>query len=65
MVAEHGHVTSVDETALLDEARELFAAKLSAVRAARSDADRLYPAYQHIVRRAAATDVGLSRWLTS
>ena len=65
VVAEHGHVTSVDETALLDEARELFAAKLSAVHAARSDADRLYPAYQHIVRRAAATDVGFSRWLTS
>ena len=27
VVAEHGHVTSVDESALLDEARELFAAQ--------------------------------------
>ena len=32
VVAEHGHVTSVDEAALLDEARELFAAKLPAIR---------------------------------
>jgi 5-methylthioadenosine/S-adenosylhomocysteine deaminase len=64
VVAEHGHVTSVDETALLDEARELFAAKLPAVQAARDGAVALFPAYQHVVRRAAATDVGFSRWLT-
>ena len=37
VVAEHGHVTSVDESALLDEARELFAAKLPAIRAARGE----------------------------
>ena len=54
VVAEHGHVTSVDEAALLDEARELFAAKLpGASGAAQASADRLFPAYQHIVRRAA------------
>jgi 5-methylthioadenosine/S-adenosylhomocysteine deaminase len=64
VVAEHGHVTGVDEAALLDEARELFATKLPAIRAARNNAHHLYPAYQHIVRRAAATDVGFSRWLT-
>ncbi|MET0475136.1 MAG: amidohydrolase family protein [Mycobacterium sp.] len=64
VVAEGGHVTSVDETALLDEARELFAAKLPALKAAREGAGRLFDAYQHIVRRAAATDVGFSRWLT-
>ncbi|MDT5175903.1 MAG: 5-methylthioadenosine/S-adenosylhomocysteine deaminase [Mycobacterium sp.] len=63
VVAEHGHVVTVDETALLDEARELFAAKLPAVQAARKSADSLFPAYQHIVRRAAATDVGFSRWV--
>jgi 5-methylthioadenosine/S-adenosylhomocysteine deaminase len=63
VVAEHGHVTSVDETGLLDEARELFAAKLPAVQAARRDADALLPAYRHVVRRAAATDVGFNRWL--
>ncbi|KAA0094770.1 amidohydrolase [Mycolicibacterium sp. P1-18] len=63
VVAEDGHVTSVDETALLDEARELFAAKLPAVQRARGEATDLVPAYQHIVRRAASTDVGFSRWL--
>ncbi|MET0703389.1 MAG: amidohydrolase family protein [Mycobacterium sp.] len=63
VVAEHGRVTSVDQTALLDEARELFAAKLPAISAARRSSDELYPAYQHIVRRAAATDVGFTRWL--
>ena len=64
VVAEHGHVTSVDETALLDEARELFAAKLPAIRGRPRQRRRAcIPAYQHIVRRAAATDVGFSRWL--
>lgn len=64
VVAEGGHVTSVDEQALLDEARELFAAKRPAIDAARGRADDLYPAFRHIVRRAAATDVGFTRWLT-
>jgi 5-methylthioadenosine/S-adenosylhomocysteine deaminase len=63
VVAEHGHVTTVDETALLDEARELFAGKLPAIQAARAGSDEVFGAYQHIVRRAAATDVGFSRWL--
>jgi 5-methylthioadenosine/S-adenosylhomocysteine deaminase len=65
IVAEHGHVTSVDESALLAEARELFAAKHPAVRAARGAAGKLLPAYRHIVRRAAATDVGFNRWVSS
>jgi 5-methylthioadenosine/S-adenosylhomocysteine deaminase len=63
VVAEHGHLTTVDEAALLDEAREVFAAKAPVLRAAQADADKLFPAYQHIVRRAAATDVGFSRWV--
>lgn len=63
VVAEDGHVTSVDETALLDEARELCAAKLPAIRSARATAEHLYPAYRHIVRRAATTDVGFTRWI--
>jgi 5-methylthioadenosine/S-adenosylhomocysteine deaminase len=63
VVAEHGNVTVVDEAALLDEAREVFAAKGPSLRAARAGADKLFPAYQHIVRRAAATDVGFSRWV--
>jgi 5-methylthioadenosine/S-adenosylhomocysteine deaminase len=64
VVAENGHVTTVDETALLDEARDLFAARRPAIEAARAGAADLFPAYQHIVRRAAATDVGFTRWLT-
>ena len=63
VVAEDGHVTTVDETAILDEVRELFAAKLPAIQAARKASGELYPAYQHIVRRAAATGVGFTRWL--
>jgi 5-methylthioadenosine/S-adenosylhomocysteine deaminase len=55
----------VDESALLGEARELFAAKLPAIRAARDSANQLFPVYQHIVRRAAATDVGFNRWVAS
>jgi 5-methylthioadenosine/S-adenosylhomocysteine deaminase len=63
IVAEHGHVVSVDEEALLDEARELFAAKLPRVEAARREAEALVPAYQGMVRQAAATDVGFTRWV--
>ena len=63
VVAEHGHVTTVDEAALLDEARELFAAKRPRCAPHTPSADKLFPAYQHIVRRAAATDVGFSRWV--
>ncbi|MFI7587341.1 amidohydrolase family protein [Spongisporangium articulatum] len=63
VVAEKGHVTTVDETALLAEARELFAAKLPRIAAARRTARVLVPAYQGMVRRAAATDVGLTRWV--
>jgi hypothetical protein len=56
-------VTSVDEAALLAEARELFAAKRPRIAAARREAEALVPAYQGMVRRAAATDVGLTRWV--
>jgi 5-methylthioadenosine/S-adenosylhomocysteine deaminase len=63
VVAEDGKVTSVDAPALLDEAREVFAAKGDALRQSRSVADRLLPVYRDVVRRAAATDVGLSRWV--
>ena len=62
IVAEGGRVTSVDETALLAEAREVFAAKRSALRQSRADAERLLPVYGEVVRRAAGTDVHMSRW---
>ncbi len=62
IVAERGRVVSIDEDALLSEAREVFAAKLPAVRAARTRARDRLPAYQGMVRAAAATDVGMTRW---
>ncbi|MBM9504024.1 amidohydrolase family protein [Actinacidiphila acididurans] len=62
VVAEGGRVTTVDETALLAEARELFAARRPALRAAHTAADRFRPAYQEMVRRAAQRDVGMNRW---
>jgi 5-methylthioadenosine/S-adenosylhomocysteine deaminase len=63
IVSENGRVTSVDETALLDEARELFAAKKPALRRSSADADRLLPTYREMVRRAAIADVGMTRWI--
>jgi 5-methylthioadenosine/S-adenosylhomocysteine deaminase len=62
LVAENGQVTSVDEQSLLAEARALFAARQPALRTARAQADRWLPSYQEIVRAAAATDVGMTRW---
>jgi 5-methylthioadenosine/S-adenosylhomocysteine deaminase len=63
VVAEHGLVTSVDEAALLGEARELFAAKRPALARSHAGAQRLVPTYQQVVRQAAAVDVGLTRWV--
>jgi cytosine/adenosine deaminase-related metal-dependent hydrolase len=63
VVAENGRVTGVDEDALLAEARELFAAKAPALAAAREEAGQWFPDYQRMVRRAAATDVGMERWV--
>lgn len=59
VVAEDGRVTSVDEAALLAEARELHAARRPALERTWADADALRPAYAAVVRRAAATDLGL------
>ncbi|HET6501054.1 MAG TPA: amidohydrolase family protein [Amycolatopsis sp.] len=62
VVAEDGRVRTVDEVALLDEARELFAARKGALRAAHAGAARFQPAYAEMVRRAAAREVGMNRW---
>lgn len=63
VVAEDGRVVSVDEGALLAEARELFAARRPALRAAWEAADALRPAYDAVVARAARTDVAMNRWI--
>jgi 5-methylthioadenosine/S-adenosylhomocysteine deaminase len=64
VVAQDGVVTSVDERALLDEARELFAAAAPQRRRERAGADALLPTYQAMVRRGAAVDPGLGRSVT-
>lgn len=63
VVFDNGRVTRVDEEALLAEARELFARKLPALQRARADAGALLPHYQAVVRRAAAAEVGINRWV--
>lgn len=63
VVFEDGRITTVDEQALLDEARELFARKLPMIDRARRDSDALYPHYQAMVRTAATADVGMNRWI--
>ena len=63
IVAEQGRLTRVDETALLAEARELFAAKQPALKSAHARAAEQVPAYAAMVQRAAATDVGMNRWV--
>jgi 5-methylthioadenosine/S-adenosylhomocysteine deaminase len=63
VVARGGRVTSVDETALLDEAREVFAAKQAAVKTGHGAADQVLPVYRDVVRRAASVDVGFTRWV--
>jgi 5-methylthioadenosine/S-adenosylhomocysteine deaminase len=61
IVARDGKVVSVDETALLDEAREVFAAGQQRRMRLGADADRRLPLYREVVRRSAGVDVGLSR----
>jgi cytosine/adenosine deaminase-related metal-dependent hydrolase len=63
VVAREGRLTLVDEAALLAEARELFAGRAAALQAAGQAAQRVYPYYLEMVRRAAAYDVGFSRWV--
>jgi 5-methylthioadenosine/S-adenosylhomocysteine deaminase len=64
IVAERGVVTSVDEKALLAEARELFAARQSDLQRGRVHTNEsLVPTYQAMVRKALAVDVGMTRWV--
>jgi 5-methylthioadenosine/S-adenosylhomocysteine deaminase len=63
VVVDGGVVTTVDEPALLAEARELFARKLPVIARANSDAAHLQPHYDEMVAQAARTDVGMNRWI--
>ena len=64
VVAEHGKVTSVDEAAIRAEIREHTAALHRELAETAKAAEQLEPYYREMYRRAAATDVGFSRWLT-
>lgn len=65
VVFDGGRVTTVDETALLAEARELFDRRRPALDAARRAADRWLPAYRTMVAHAAARDIGMRRRIDS
>lgn len=61
VVKEDGAITTVDEPALLDEARELFAAAAAQRRRERDGADALAPTYRAMVRRGAQAELALER----
>lgn len=63
VVAENGHVTNINEAALLDEARAAFAEVAPILRRAADEVAELMPIYRAMHDRAAACDVGFSRKL--
>ncbi|MFD1343248.1 amidohydrolase family protein [Litorisediminicola beolgyonensis] len=63
VVAENGRVTSVDEAALLDEAREVFGGLALILRRASEEVSDLLPVYRAMHDRAVASDVGMTRKL--
>lgn len=58
-----GRLLSVDEPALLSEARELFAARAPALAAAAEAMNRFAPYYRAMLAKAEACDVGMNRRL--
>jgi 5-methylthioadenosine/S-adenosylhomocysteine deaminase len=63
VVCKNGHVTTVDAKALRAEARDIVERSRTRTARAREHAARLEPYYREMVLRAAARDVGFSRWL--
>ena len=64
IVVERGKLLTVDETAIRAEIRERTAALHRDLAETAKAAERLEPYYREMYHRAAATDVGFSRWLT-
>ena len=58
-----GAVTTLDERALRAEARALAATRRAALDAAAALVEPLRPAYREMYLRAAARDVGMTRWV--
>ena len=65
IVFEAGEVTTVDEEALLGEAREVFAELRNLRSDGYDEAGRWLPEYQAMVRRAREADVGMNRWVAT
>lgn len=63
VVAEGGHVTAVDEAALIAEAREVFGQIAPTLRRAADEVAPLLPLYRAMHDRAVARDVGMARKL--
>ncbi len=63
VVCENGRITTVDAKTLRAEARELVARCKPQTDRARAQAARLEPYYRDMVLRAAAYDVGFTRWM--
>ncbi len=63
VVVENGRVLTVDEAQLKAEVRELAIEFRSGLAATAEAAAELEPYYREMVLRAAATDVGLDRWV--
>jgi cytosine/adenosine deaminase-related metal-dependent hydrolase len=63
VVAEHGKVLTVDEAAIKAEIRERTPALHRELAVTAAAAEKLEPYYREMYARAAATDVGFSRWL--
>ena len=63
VVFEDGRVTTVDEDALMGEAREVFARARSERSGAYGQAEEWLPAYKAMVDRARTAEVGMNRWL--
>jgi 5-methylthioadenosine/S-adenosylhomocysteine deaminase len=62
-VVRDGVVLTLDEERVLEEARNLAASHAEASRSVDAWAEHLRPAFETVYRRAAATDVGFTRWL--
>ena len=65
IVVEDGRLLTVDEDALLAEAREVFARRRPQIEVARRESGSAAADYRDMVQRAAGTDVGLDRWVNA
>ena len=64
VVVEHGKMLTVDEAAIKAEIRERTPAVHRELAATATAAEKLEPYYRQMYQRAAAVDVGFSRWLS-